>query len=151
MKESCQKRSDCAYSAPPGVSEGHEDKSKSCGGIQRGAGAGVGSKSAWLAPAVRQVSLRSLAPPFSSANGAMPLVCLGAAPSGPFFCRDSPPVPLGGESKEGGRSPPHCVVVGGGFLRGRGNRNTLPLKRAFAFFSHEGKEGRGTGAKPPIS
>ena len=27
----------------------------------------------------------------------------------------------------------------------------MPPMRAFAFFSHEGKEGRGMGAKPPIS
>ena len=55
---------------------------------------------------------------------------------------------LGGESKEGAAAP-SLVVVGGGFLRGRGNRNTLPLKRAFAYFSHEGKVGRGPGVKPP--
>ena len=48
-----------------------------------------------------------------------------------------------------GAGAPLCVVVGGGFLRGRGSRNTLPLKRAFAYFSHEGKVSRGTGVKPP--
>src|SRR5699024_9358141 len=32
---------------------------------------------------------------------------------------------------------PLCVVVGGGFLRGRGSRNTLPLKRVFVYFLHE--------------
>ena len=44
---------------------------------------------------------------------------------------------------------PLCVVVGGGFLRGRGSRNTLPLKRAFGYFSHERKVTRGPGAEPP--
>ena len=47
-----------------------------------------------------------------------------------------------------GASPP-CVVVGGGFLKGEGSRNTLPLKRPFAYFSGEGKVGRGTEAEPP--
>src|SRR5699024_12872045 len=48
-----------------------------------------------------------------------------------------------------GTGVPLCVVVGGGFLRGRGSRNTLPLKRAFGYFSHERKVTRGPGAEPP--
>ena len=48
-----------------------------------------------------------------------------------------------------GTGVPLCVVAGGGFLRGRGSRNTLPLKRAFGYFSHERKVTRGPGAEPP--
>ena len=48
-----------------------------------------------------------------------------------------------------GTGVPLCVVVGGGFLRGRGSRNTLPLKRVFGYFLHEQKVTRGVGLEAP--
>ena len=40
--------------------------------------------------------------------------------------------------------------MGGRFFKGGGGVGTpSPIKRAFAYFSHEGKVGRGTGVKPP--
>ena len=47
-----------------------------------------------------------------------------------------------------GGKPPLCRC-GWGIFKGWGSRNTLPLKRPFAYFSGEGKVGRGTGAEPP--
>ena len=41
-----------------------------------------------------------------------------------------------------GRSPLEDVGERRGFLRGRENRNSLPLKRVFAYFLHEQKAGR---------
>ena len=45
---------------------------------------------------------------------------------------------------------PLCVVVGGGFLRGRGSRNTLPLKCPFGYFSDKRKVTRGSGPAVPV-
>ena len=40
--------------------------------------------------------------------------------------------------------------MGGGFLRGRGSRNTLPLKCPFGYFSDKRKVTRGTGPEVPV-
>src|SRR5699024_5176657 len=48
-----------------------------------------------------------------------------------------------------GTGVPLCVVAGGGFLRGRGSRNTLPLECPFGYFSDKRKVTRGPGAEPP--
>ena len=45
---------------------------------------------------------------------------------------------------------PLCVVVGRGFLRGRGSRNTLPLKCPFGYFSDKRKVTRGSGPAVPV-
>ena len=71
------------------------------------------------APAVRQVSPRSLAPPPSSANAS--LVCLGAPPSGAVF---SFPHPTGGESKEGAAAT--SLVVARWGSRGRDTIESVP-------------------------
>ena len=53
-----------------------------------------------------------------------------------------------GDSTRGARAP-LCVVAGEGYI-GEGPRRKGPFPmRAFAYFSHEGKVGRGPGATPP--
>ena len=48
-----------------------------------------------------------------------------------------------------GDARPLCVVVGEGYIgEGPHRKGPFPM-RAFAYFSHEGKVGRGTGLKAP--
>src|SRR5699024_8958625 len=55
---------------------------------------------------------------------------------------------LAGGNPKGGGCPPLCRC-GGRFPGGGHNRKCPPPGCAFAYFSHEGKVGRGPGAKPP--
>ena len=55
-----------------------------------------------------------------------------------------------GRIQRGGRSP-LIGRCGRRFLGGGHSRKCPPPKRAFAYFSHERKVGRGTGVKPPKS
>ena len=59
---------------------------------------------------------------------------------------------LCGEIQTGGLSPPLVVAEGWGFQGGRGpsRKGPLPPWRAFAFFSHEGKEGRSRRSETPL-
>ena len=58
---------------------------------------------------------------------------------------------LCGEIQTGGLSPPLVVAEGWGFQGGRGpiRKGPFPPWRAFAFFSHEGKEGRSRRSETP--
>ena len=59
---------------------------------------------------------------------------------------------LCGEIQTGGLSPPLVVAEGWGFQGGRGpiRKGPFPPWRAFAFFSHEGKEGRSRRSETPL-
>ena len=119
-------------------------------------GARVGTSSASLILTQASGFARRAAPPSSSANA--PLVCLGAAPSGPFL-----PIPDGltlfdggsvfqdwgwGRIQRGGRSP-LIGRCGGWSLGGGHSRKCPPPMRPFGDFSGEGKVTRGVGVEPP--
>src|SRR5699024_4765891 len=85
---------------------------------------------------------RCAAPPSSSANAA--LVCLGAAPAGPFFA--------GLPTMQGGLQRGQAPFVSS---RKRGSRGRNPSERvspsvhAFGYFLHEQKVTRGAGPEAP--
>ena len=123
-------------------------------------GARVGTSSASLILTQASGFGRCAAPPSSSANA--PLVCLGAAPAGPYFTDSRWINPVrrwkclaglggaGGESKEGAAAP-SLVVVGVGYIREGPHRKGPSLMRLFGHFFGVEKVTRGTGAEPPIS
>ena len=64
---------------------------------------------------------------------------------------DSPSVSPGGRIQRGGPEPPSLSRRGGGVRRGgTPSKGSLPV-RPFAYFSGEGKVGRGVGVDPPQS
>ena len=124
---------------------------------QRGARVGTSSASLILPQAAGFA--RCAAPPSSSANAA--LVCLGAAPAGPYFTDSRWINPVrrwkclaglggaGGESKEGAAAP-SLVVVGEGYIREGPHRKGPSLVRLFGYFFGVEKVTRGVGLEVPL-
>ena len=119
-------------------------------------GARVGTSYASLILTQASGFARCAAPPSSSANA--PLVCLGAAPAGPYFTdsRWINPVRrwkrlsglgLGENPKRGPQ--PLIGRCGGWSLGGGHSRKCPPPMRPFGDFSGEGKVTRGVGVEPP--
>ena len=88
---------------------------------------------------------RSAVPPSSSANAL--LVCLGAAPAGPFSSHIGLSAMQGGFQR--GTDVPLCVVAGVGSIGEGPHRKGPAPVRVFGYFLHEQKVTQGTGLKAP--